>query len=182
MRYVHQTVYLTSAHISKILRLAKWAGMTVERLFSPFWGVVAIEAVTTLLFRPQTTQLMADLLGKSVTDFLILTQSHTLPYLVMSKKIDVINKISEATKEDVVRLLLKDLNRVAVFALLLQQNVPDMETYIMSLLSFISPSFKQYDLSQLLGMGPCEQALLLLKAAAEADDSKKSRVSYGHSI
>ncbi|KUJ09266.1 protein kinase-like protein rad3 [Mollisia scopiformis] len=175
----HSNSIVSGTAFNEILRLAKSAGMTVERLFSPFWNVVAIEAVTNLLVRPQTSQLMADLLGISVTEFLRLTQSHTLPYLVMSKKVGVIKRISEATNEEIFYLIMRPENLVAVFALLLQQSVTDMEVYIMSLLGFASSEFKRADFHQLLRIGPCEQALHLLKAAAEADDSKRSRIRLG---
>jgi serine/threonine-protein kinase ATR len=150
--------------------------VAVERLFSPFWGVVAIEPVEDLLVRPQSAQLLSDLLRVSVSEFLIMTQSHTLPYLVKTRKIEVINRISDVTGEDNARLLMHKENLVAVLALLLQQNVPDMETYIMSLLKVVSRQFADVEFLSILQNGPCEQALHLLKAAAEADDSKKSRV------
>lgn len=148
----------------------------MERLFSPFWGVVAIDPVEDLLVRPQSAQLLSDLLRVSVSEFLIMTQSHTLPYLVMTRKIEVINRISAVTGEDNAQLLMHKENLVAVLALLLQQNVPDMETYIMTLLKAVSRQFADVDFVSILQNGPCEQALHLLKAAAEADDSKKSRV------
>lgn len=151
--------------------------MTIDRLFSAFWGVVAIEAVKDLLVRPQASQLMADLLKMSVTEFLILTQSYTLPYLVMTKKIEVISRIAEASNKNNFNLLMHKDNLVSVVALLLQQSVADMETYVLSLLRLADPEFKNYDLHTLLRIGASEKALLLLKAAAEADDSKKSRVS-----
>lgn len=150
--------------------------MTVERLFSPFWGVIAIESVKDLLVRPQSVQLLSDLLGVSVSEFLVMTQSHTLPYLVMTSKIEVINRISAATGEENSELLMHHENIVAVLALLLQQNVTDIETYIMSLFKAVSKKFNDLDFISILQVGPCEQALHLLKAAAEADDSKKSRV------
>lgn len=154
--------------------------MTIERLFSAFWGAVASEAVKDLVVRPQASQLMADLLGMSVTEFLVLTQSHTLPYLVKAKNLAVISRIAEANNKNNFNLLMdKDKSNLdAVVALLLQQSVADMETYIMSLLRLADPEFKNSDLQHFLKIRAAEKALLLLEAAAEADDSKKSRVSY----
>ncbi|KAF8859864.1 protein kinase-like protein rad3 [Acephala macrosclerotiorum] len=170
---------VSAVAFTEILQLAESAAMTIDRLFSAFWGVVAIEAVKDLLVRPQTSQLMADLLKISVTEFLILTQSYTLPYLIMTKKIDVISRIAEASNKNNFNLLMHKDNLVSVIALLLQQSVADMETYVLSLLRLADVEFKNYDLNTLLRIGASEKALLLLKAAAEADDSKKSRIRFG---
>jgi serine/threonine-protein kinase ATR len=147
-------------------------------MFSPFWGTVAIEAVKDLLVRPQTTQLMADLLGISVSEFLVLTQSHTLPWLVLLGKPEVIKRIAEARKDSQVWLsCMETSNLVAILPLLLIQNVPDTETYVMKLFKAISSQFKEIDFTDLLRVEPASQALHLLKLAGDADDSKKSRVS-----
>ena len=144
-------------------------------MFSPFWGTVAIEAVKDLLIRPQTTQLMADLLGISVSEFLVLTQSHTLPWLVLFGKPEVIKKIAEARKDGEVWLACM-ANLVAILPLLLIQNVPDTETFVMRLFKAISPKFNEADFTELLRHEPASQAIHLLKLAGDADDSKKSRV------
>ncbi len=153
--------------------------MTVERLFGAFWDTIAIEAVKDLLVKPQTTQLMADLLGISVSEFLVLTQSYTLPWLVLGKNTDVIKRISEARKDgnDWIACM-EASNLVPILALLLQQNVPDMENFIMSLLKGVSQRFKQLDLTDLMRVEPSSQAFYLLKAAGEADDNKKPRVCF----
>jgi serine/threonine-protein kinase ATR len=147
-------------------------------LFSPCWGTVAIEVVKDLLVKPQTTQLMADLLGMSVSEFLILTQSHTVPWLVLNKQVVVIKRIAEARREEEEWKVCTDaMNWCPILALLLVQNVPDLETYIMGLLKVVSPGLKRFDLADLIRIEPASTALCLLKAAGEADDSKKSRVS-----
>lgn len=170
---------LMLTEILQILRLAKASDMTVERLFGAFWDTIAIEAVKDLLIRPQTTQLMADLLGISVSEFLVLTQSYTLPWLVLVKNTDVIKRISDARKDgnDWIACM-EASNLVPILALLLQQNVSDMENFIMSLLKCVSQRFKQLDLTDLMRVEPSSQAFYLLKAAGEADDSKKSRVYF----
>lgn len=150
----------------------------MDRMFSPFWDTVAIEAVKDLLHRPQTTQLMADLLGISVSEFLVLTQSFTLPWLVLHGKPDVIKRISEARKDkEIWSTLMETSNLVAIMPLLLIQNVQDTEIFVMALFKTISSKFKHLDFAELVRIEPAQQAFNLLKIAAEADDSKKSRVS-----
>lgn len=131
-------------------------------MFSSFWGTIAIEAVKDLLVRPQTTQLMADLLGISVSEFLVLTQSHTLPWLVLFGKSDVIKRIAEARKDkEVWSPCMTPSNLAAILPLLLIQNVPDTETYVMKQFRAISPQFNDLDFTDLLRQEPAWQASLI---------------------
>jgi serine/threonine-protein kinase ATR len=160
------------------LKLAKFSGLTVERLFSPYWSTIAIEGVKDLLVKPQTTQLMADLLGISVSEFLVLTQSYTLPWLVLWGAPDVIKRISQARKDEEPAIAcLETSNLVAILPLLLTQNAPDTEVFVMSRLKAVSSRFKDTEFTELIRVEPASQAFNLLKAAGEADESKKSRVS-----
>lgn len=152
--------------------------MTVERLFSPFWETVAIQVVKNLLNKPQTTQLMADLLGMSVSEFLVLTQSYTLPWLVLNQQGDVIQRIAEARKGSGEYVICSEpVNWCPILALLLVQPVADMEVYIMATLRAALPKFRDLDLVELVRIEPASTALCLLKAAGEADVGKKSRAS-----
>jgi serine/threonine-protein kinase ATR len=121
---------------------------------------------------------MADLLGMSVSEFLVLTQSHTLPWLVLRKQAEVIKRIAEARRmpEESV-MCTEPMNLCSILALLLVQNIPDLDSYIMATLKAASAGFKGFDLSELIRIEPASTALCLLKAAGEADDGKKSRVN-----
>jgi serine/threonine-protein kinase ATR len=153
--------------------------MTVERMFKPFWDPIAITAVDDLLVKPQTSQLMADLLGKSVNDFLFMTQSFTLPYLVTSGKIDVINRIHQISKEgqggDYV-VCMDPKNLIPILGRLIVQNVTDLEKYILAQLRATSPIFREFDLTGLMRVDPSSLAVHLLKVSGVADDHKKGRV------
>jgi hypothetical protein len=121
---------------------------------------------------------MADLLGMSVSEFLVLTQSHTLPWLVLNKQAVVIKRIAEARKAPETSVMCMDpINWCPILALLLVQPVPDMELYVLSTLRGAVPGFKGYDLPLLIRCEPASTALCLLKAAGEADEDKKSRVN-----
>ena len=150
----------------------------MERLFSPCWDIVAIEVVKDLLVKPQTTQLMSDLLEISVLDFLVLTQSHTLPWLVLSQQAVVIQRIADARNaSEPSRMCLDPANWCPILALLLRQSVPDTEVYVLSTLKGAAAGFKGIEFSELIRIEAASTALCLLKAAADADESKKSRVS-----
>ncbi len=121
---------------------------------------------------------MADLLGMSVSEFLVLTQSHTVPWLVLNRQVVVIKRIAEARREaEEWKICTDPMNWCPILALLLVQNVPDLESFVMGQLKEVSSRFKEFDLADLIRIEPASTALCLLKAAGEADDGKKSRVS-----
>jgi serine/threonine-protein kinase ATR len=121
---------------------------------------------------------MADLLEISVSDFLVLTQSHTLPWLVLTQQAVVIKRIAEArSAPEPSRMCLDPINWCPILALLLVQSVPDMEAYVLATLKGAASGFKGIEFSELIRIEAASTALCLLKAAGDADDSKKARVS-----
>lgn len=148
-------------------------------MFNPYWASIAIVAVRDLLTRPQASQMMADLLETTVPEFLVLTQAYTLPWLVLTKKIDIISRICKAQQQDDPwKICVQSSNLVPILSLLLVQNVPDIEKFIPARLRSVSPQFNALEFTDLLKMEPSLLALHLLKAAVDADDGKKSRVRH----
>jgi serine/threonine-protein kinase ATR len=147
----------------------------VERLFSPFWASIAIEPVKDLLSNPRTIQNMAELLEISVDNFLLLTQSYTLPWLFLWQKADVIERIAQLRgEEEVWRVFYDTKILVPTLGLLLLQNVPDTEKLTRSLFQRFG---KLPDLDDLIKSDVGPLFLHLLRLAGEADDTKKLRVS-----
>ncbi|KAI9640177.1 serine/threonine-protein kinase M1 [Ciborinia camelliae] len=178
----HSNPIVSNVAYNEILKLANRNGTTerpVERLFSPFWDSVAIAAVKDLLSRPQTSQLMADLLEITVSEFLILTQAYTLPWLVLWRDGKTIKKIAQARNEESWRVCTDNANIVHIMALLLIQDVQNIENHTMSVLKCVSSDFEKrgLDFAFLLKMDPSSTFLHLLKVAGHAEDnSKKSRI------
>ncbi|KAM0134783.1 hypothetical protein ACHAP3_005339 [Botrytis cinerea] len=177
----HSNPIVSNAAYNEILKLANRNGTVdkpVERLFSPFWDSIAIAAVKELLSRPQTSQLMADLLEITVSEFLILTQAYTLPWLVLWRDGKTIKKIASARNEAPWRVCTDSANIVHIMALLLLQDVQNIESHTMSVLKFVSSDFEKrgLDFAFLLKMDPSSTFLHLLKVAGYADNSKKSRI------
>ena len=151
--------------------------MTPERLFNPFWDDVAIAAVKGLLVRPQTTQFMADILGTSVTEFLLLTQSSTLPHLVLSGQVDIIARITQARGEtEAFMTCMEPSSFASILAFLIIQNIPDVEALTTSVLRAVSPQFKEMDFTDWMRTEPAVLGFRLLKIAGQAPDNMKSRV------
>ncbi|OBT63761.1 hypothetical protein VE03_06954 [Pseudogymnoascus sp. 23342-1-I1] len=177
----HTNQIVSGLAFTEILSTAEAHGIPVGQMFSPFWRTIAHTAVSDLQNRPQTVQLMAELLSISVPEFLVETQAYTLPWLVLAKKTDIITKISQAREDDDPSKAIIS-NMVAIMPLLLVQAVPDIEAFIMGLLRGVSLAFDKIDLVQCLGIGAIEIAVELLKNAGDEDDSKKSRVRHALNI
>lgn len=159
------------------MNVAEAQGVPVGQMINPFWRSIAHTVVKDLQTRPQTAQLVADLLFVTVPDLLVMTQAYTMPWLVLTKRVDIVSRIAQArSDDDPFRTCLESANLRAIMALLLVQNVPDLEEFIMDLLKTMSPRFNELDLLDIFKMEPIGIALELLTNAGEEDDSRKSRV------
>src|SRR5436305_14317505 len=109
----------------------------------PFLPSVAVTVVKDLYYRPQTIQLLSDMLNMDVLEFLLTTHSFTLPYLVLLKKQDIILRIAKVREKGttVGQMCLEAKNLAAILAFLLVQQSNDLERRIMALLREVSPEF-----------------------------------------
>jgi len=172
----HTNQVISAVAFNEILNTAERQGVPVGQMFSPFWRTIAHTAVKDLQSRPQTAQLLAELLSISVSELLADTQAHTLPWLVLDGKTDIIGRISQACDgKDPSQVILD--NVAAIMPHLLVQNVPDIEVFILQLLRNVSSDFNDIDLVDCVKMAPIHIALELLKNAGDENDSRKSRVS-----
>jgi serine/threonine-protein kinase ATR len=147
-------------------------------LLEPFWRSLAFSAVKDVVSRPQTTIAIAELLQITLNEFLVLIQTHALPWLVLTKKREVIQKIAEARGEkEPWQTCLDNANFGSILALLMIQDVPDVENFAIGLLRHISSHFDGTSLIEYLRADPVPTALELLKASGEAIESRKPLVS-----
>lgn len=146
----------------------------------PFWRSIGIIVIKDLQTRPQKAQQLADLLEISVNQMLLLTQAETLPYLVLMKKKDILQRIARArgpsiSVHDI--CLHPQRNLVAILALLLRQPSANIEKTAMDYLCEVAPAFReQNDLSGLVGTEPFLIACDLLKAASDEGEPRKAQV------
>jgi serine/threonine-protein kinase ATR len=154
-------------------------------MLRPFWKTIGMRIINDLEKRPQKAQQLSELLGMSVNAMLLTTQTETLPYLVLSKKKDVLKRIAAArgtSIQDVCTQPRKNL--AAILALLLCQQSKgerpaEVEKNAMETLVQIAPAFQENDndLSSWIKLEPILVACELLKAAAEEKEAAaKGRV------
>lgn len=127
--------------------------------------------------RPQIAQQLSDLLGMTVTEFLLFTQIHTVPYLVLTKKRDILQRVADSCNRSAKTLCMDHNNLAAILACILLQESDDMESMIMALFAVVSPEFGKIDCMELLKAEQPLTASELLKAAGEDDESRRHKVS-----
>ena len=146
------------------------------KLFAPYWRTIAVTVVQNIHRRPQIVQQVSDLLAMSVSDFLSMTQAHTVPYFVLTKKQDVLQRIADACGQSIMVLCKEHNNLAAILSCVLLRTSSDVENVVMALLNAISPEFGNVDCADLLKSEPQATASELLKAAGEDDDIKRAKV------
>ena len=147
------------------------------RLLMPYWRTIAPHVVKDILRRPQVAQHLSDLLAMSVSEFLCLTQVYTVPFLVLTKRRDILQKIADACGYTIMQLCMDHNNMAAILSCILLQPFEDMENVIEALFNAASPDFSQLDHIDIIRAEPILTASELLKAASEDNPSLKSRVS-----
>lgn len=176
--------FVSGLAFNELLNLAEARGVTPRRLFEPFWPSLAYMTTKDMVHRPQMSRATAELLQISVNDLLLLIQTHALPYLVLDKQKDVIQKFSEARQDkETADTLMDPANIAAVLTLLMTQETEDTETFTRSRLAEISPRFEPSEsFFQVLQSEPVLLIIELLKAAGDADDARKVVVGQTSSL
>ena len=147
------------------------------KLFAPYWRTIAVTVVQDIYRRPQIAQQISDLLAMSVSDFLSMTQVHTVPFFVLTKKQDILQRIADACGQSIMVLCREHNNLAATLSCVLLRTSSDVEGLVMALLNAVSPEFANVDCAELLKSEPQSTASELLKAAGENDEVTRPKVS-----
>lgn len=127
--------------------------------------------------RPQIAQQLSDLLGMTVTEFLLITQTHTVPYLVLTKKREILQKVADSCNRSPKTLCMDHNNLAAILACILLQAPDDTEGTIMALFAVVSSEFTKIDCAELIKAEQPLTASELLKAAGEGDETRRQKAS-----
>ncbi|ETS84314.1 hypothetical protein PFICI_02339 [Pestalotiopsis fici W106-1] len=172
-----ENAIISAAAFDEILNLARSRTVSPRELFQPYWKNIAFSAVKDLDSQPKLTRLLAELLEITVPDLLLMIQREALPWLVLKGKSGAIQQIADARAEKASWQPCLDKNNLGpIVALLLIQNVPDVEAHAMTLLRHISPHFEGFGLGDLILVEPVLICLELLKAAGEAEEERKPHI------
>ena len=121
---------------------------------------------------------LCDLLGMKVDDFLRLTEIYILPYLVLTRKREIIARIGATYKDakSPFDITSEKNNLAAVLAFVMCQPSSNPEGMIMSLLAEVDTAFKGRSLGELVRIEPILIACDLLKGLGDSGE-KESTVS-----
>ena len=161
--------------------LAAQRDITPDALLSPYWRDVAVAVVYHLHHRPQTAQLLSDLLGVTVSEFLVATQLYTLPWLIFSRKHDTLKRIAQARGDGstVWSVCYEKGHLPAILAFLLVQTTQEQEGAIIALLVAAAPGFNDGEgLDDLLVQDSIPITIELLMIAADTDEENMSKVCH----
>ncbi|KAI0520945.1 phosphatidylinositol 3 [Xylaria bambusicola] len=173
----HQSAITSAAAFTEILQIARHRSVTPRQLFDLYWNSLAYLAIRDVIAQPKLTRLLAEIQDMTVSQLLLHIQTYALPYLVLNKKKDVIQMIAEVRNEtEPWQPCLDNANLGRILALLLTQETTDIQEYTMSLLRHISPHFDEFGLADLLQIEPLATTFHILKAAADADESRKPQI------
>jgi len=158
--------------------LAQSKTITIEELFKPFWKTIAISMVKDLQTRPQKAQKLADVLGKSVDELLLETQDETLPYLVLCRQTELLQRIANArsNEKSIVHMCMQPQNLTKILATLLVQNPSRPEATVSDFLTQASQEFGRVSISTFLGADVVAVACELLRMASDTDGAAQKKV------
>ncbi|KAH1718624.1 hypothetical protein KXX25_003534 [Aspergillus fumigatus] len=147
----HPNPFICAVAYAELSKLAQRLSVTPAGLFRPFWRTLSITVVKNFQSRPHMAEQLCDLLGMNVDDFLRLTEVHILPYLVLTRKRDVITRVGAAYKhiKTPFDICSEKNNLAAILAFLMSQPWSDPEGMIMSVLSDIDSAFGGRTLAEL---------------------------------
>ncbi|KAJ5791400.1 uncharacterized protein N7518_008411 [Penicillium psychrosexuale] len=173
----HPNPYICAVAYNELSKLAQQLFLTPAGLFRPYWRTLSVTVVKHLQSRPYMAEQLCDLLGMKVDGFLRLTEVHILPYLVLTRKRDIICRIGASRNEgeSAFDVCSEKNNLAAILAFLLSQKSDNPEGMIMSLLADIDPAFKGRSLAELVRIEPILIACDLLKSLGDAGEQKKER-------
>ena len=163
----------------EIRNVAQVKSIPLGELFRPFWRTIALSVIKDLQNRPQKAQQLADILSKSVDDLLLETQEETLPFLLLWKHTDTLQRIANARGHgmSICDLCMQSRNLTVILANLLIQNPTHLESTVHSILGQTSPELRKVSVSTLLKLDPVAVACELLKIASDTEGANQKKVS-----
>ncbi|CUS11697.1 unnamed protein product [Tuber aestivum] len=176
----HSNSFILGLAFNEIQSLARTHGISPGKMFSPFWPSISVGVVKQLQSKPQIAQLLSEVVGMELSDFLKTTQGYTVPYLILWKRPELVERVAQACKTDVVSLALS--NMAHILALLLTQEADNVEAFTLHLLAHATAEFKDISLGEIARPDAMSLATELLKAAVDADEDRKVRRQIFHAL
>ncbi|KAF1999599.1 hypothetical protein P154DRAFT_467308, partial [Amniculicola lignicola CBS 123094] len=172
----HTNALICGMAYNELTSIAEALDTKPVELLRPFWRSIGFSVIKDLHTKPQKAQYLSDLIEQSVTNMLLNTQAETLPNLVLTKRVDIIERIATSRQISVLDVFLQPRKNLAgILSLLLCQGATDIEKNVTDILVGISPVFHESgnNLSSLVQHDPVLIACEILKSTADQHESKK---------
>ncbi|KAK6357828.1 serine/threonine-protein kinase M1 [Orbilia blumenaviensis] len=155
----HSNAYLAAVAYNEIESVAQTKNISMSALLGQFWRDLSVMVVSLLKTKPQVIQSVSTLLGIPTQEFLSNTISYTLPHMVLSRKLDVLEHLVLAYKscrkdgvESTFQVCMHHIT--SILGLILVQQHDDIEDNTMSLLRHTDPTFQRLDFAELIKADP----------------------------
>ncbi|KAK6532224.1 serine/threonine-protein kinase M1 [Arthrobotrys megalospora] len=155
----HSNTYLAAVAYNEIESVAQVKNISMSALLGQFWRDLSVMVVSLLKTKPQVIQGVSTLLGIPTQEFLSNTISYTLPHMVLSRKLDVLenlvlayNSCRKGDAESAFQVCMHHIT--SILGLILVQRHDDIEDHAMSLLRHTDQTFQRLDFSELIKADP----------------------------
>jgi len=175
----HPQALVYGVAATELASLADDLNKTVGELLQPYWRSVAAVVVQDIFTCPRKAQQLADLLSKSVNEFLLLTEADTVPFLTLTKKKDILERIAKARGS---KTTIRDLwlhpspTLAAVTSSLLLQYHSETESTISKFLQGLDPDFSESDFQKMISTNSVLTACEILKASGDHPNTQNEQV------
>jgi serine/threonine-protein kinase ATR len=179
----HPNPYISGLVYAEMQKLARHMRLTPTALLRPFWRTIAVVVVNNLQSRPIIAQSLCDFLGTgmNVDILLMFIEEHALPYLILTRKKEVVLRIALAHGQTMspFDLCTKSNNFASILSYLLTEYGPKAEQVVSSHLAHISVEFVQQGLAEWIKLEPILIACELLKSIVDAGTGRNSKAHQG---
>lgn len=178
----HSNSLVCALAFSELEGIAEYLSLSSKALLGRYYHSIAVSVVQDLHTKPQKIQQLVELLEMNINTFLLLTQLETIPFLVLTHKKDVLQRIASARhpKTSIEDLILSPpKNLAAVISFLLAQPSSDVEQSAWSHLTEVAPGLqKSTELANLIKLDPVLIACEMLKAAGDQDETNVTKAYH----
>lgn len=155
--------------------IARFRNVTCLELMSPFWPTIGVSVVKRHISHPQILSRLTELLEITASDFFSETHKYTVPYMVLTRRKEVLEKIAASLNWSILKLLLENISKTV--AVLLMHESSNMGSFVMQSLIEVHESMKNLDLPLIINPNRLEIAFEVLKLHDPEDEGKSQRIS-----
>ncbi|KAF4553624.1 Phosphatidylinositol -3 and 4-kinase-like protein [Elsinoe fawcettii] len=201
----HGSALISGLAACELEQVALSLSLEPERLMRPYWKSIAAAVARDLISVPQKAKLLSEFIGKTVEQFLYLIQAEVIPYLVLTKRKDVLQRIAAAraaapdgvhartngsggraghkgltsiSVQDIIMQPKSNLSNIMALLLCHVADGLDPEEYIAAVLCEFVPQWTEQDVASLIRLEPIPVVCEMLKTCGDEEDPGKKPKIY----